>query len=301
MMAGDKWSDWLLHKRFGGDAKAAEAGLAFLKRVRDLVLDKAALREGQTVLDVGAGDGLIAFGALERVGDSGRVIFADVSQALLDHAHSIATDLGVAERCTFVEAPAEALEPIADESVDVVTTRSVLVYVKDKRAAFREFHRVLRPGGRVSIWEPINRFTATYAGRQQSGGAEGVGDLIQRLAEFYRELQPLDSDAMMDFDERDLLRACEEAGFRHVRVDASFFAFPAQPAKWDTVLHSAGNPNVPTLAEAMARIFNETERARYVAAMRPVVETGGGMAHTEMALLVGVKDGGAEVPDLTRG
>jgi SAM-dependent methyltransferase len=39
-----------------------------------------------------------------------------------------------------------------------VTTRSVLIYVQHKDAAFREFHRVLRPGGRVSIFEPINNY-----------------------------------------------------------------------------------------------------------------------------------------------
>ena len=45
---------------------------------------------------------------------------------------------------------------MADGSVDVVTTRSVLIYVKDKAAALREFYRVLKPGGRVSLFEPIN-------------------------------------------------------------------------------------------------------------------------------------------------
>jgi ubiquinone/menaquinone biosynthesis C-methylase UbiE len=43
--------------------------------------------------------------------------------------------------------------------VDAVTTRSVLIYVKDKRRASEEFHRVLKPGGRLSIFEPINSFT----------------------------------------------------------------------------------------------------------------------------------------------
>jgi ubiquinone/menaquinone biosynthesis C-methylase UbiE len=43
-------------------------------------------------------------------------------------------------------------------SVDVVTTRSVLIYVKDRARAFAEFARVLRPGGRTSLYEPINRF-----------------------------------------------------------------------------------------------------------------------------------------------
>ena len=58
----------------------------------------------------------------------------------------------------FIVARAEDLEPIGDRSVDVVTTRSVLIYVEDKAAAFRALHRVLRPGGRFSIFEPINNY-----------------------------------------------------------------------------------------------------------------------------------------------
>ena len=57
-----------------------------------------------------------------------------------------------------MQAAAEDLAPIADESVDVVTTRSVVIYVTEKQRAFDEFHRVLRPGGRLSMFEPINSF-----------------------------------------------------------------------------------------------------------------------------------------------
>ena len=59
---------------------------------------------------------------------------------------------------SFVRAAAEDLSTIADASADVVTTRSVLIYVDDKAAAFRAFHRVLKPGGRLSIFEPINNY-----------------------------------------------------------------------------------------------------------------------------------------------
>lgn len=56
-----------------------------------------------------------------------------------------------------MESPATALE-VDDGSVDVVAIRSVLIYVEDKRRAFHELHRVLRRGGRLSLFEPINRF-----------------------------------------------------------------------------------------------------------------------------------------------
>jgi SAM-dependent methyltransferase len=68
-------------------------------------------------------------------------------------------------RCRFVLASAESLTGIADASVDVVTTRSVLIYVKDKAAALREFYRVLRPGGRISVFEPVNVYQRASAAR----------------------------------------------------------------------------------------------------------------------------------------
>jgi arsenite methyltransferase len=153
----DRWHRWLLDVRFGGDAGGREKDLTeFLYPVRDTVLDKARLRPGGTLLDVGTGDGLIAFGALERLGPSGRVIFSDISQDLLDHCREAADAEGLLDRCRFVLAAADRLAGVTDVSVDTVTTRSVLIYVKDKAAALREFYRVLRPGGRVSLFEPIN-------------------------------------------------------------------------------------------------------------------------------------------------
>src|SRR6266571_1924696 len=110
-----------------------------LTRVRDDVLDRAGLREGGTLLDVGCGEGLIGFGALERGADT--VVFSDVSADLLAFCRDAAADLGVLDRCRFVEAGAEDLAAIDDDSVDVVTTRSVLIYVQDKAAALREFAR----------------------------------------------------------------------------------------------------------------------------------------------------------------
>ena len=106
--------------------------------------------DGATLLDVGTGDGLISLEALRRVGVGGAVIFSDISQTLLERCREVVTSRGWLDRARFVTAAAEDLAGIPDESVDVATTRSVLIYVRDKRSAFASLHRVLRPGGRVS-------------------------------------------------------------------------------------------------------------------------------------------------------
>jgi arsenite methyltransferase len=81
----DHWAQWLLHRRSGGDLQHGQAMLKELAVWRDRILEHATVAEGETILDVGCGDGLIAFGALDRVGKEGLVIFSDISQDLLDH------------------------------------------------------------------------------------------------------------------------------------------------------------------------------------------------------------------------
>ena len=63
--ARDRWAEWLLERRFGGDSEHRDSFLQGVLTCRDRVLGNAAVREGETLLDVGAGDGLIAFGALD--------------------------------------------------------------------------------------------------------------------------------------------------------------------------------------------------------------------------------------------
>lgn len=151
----DQWSEWLLEARFGRSANFRLKVARVVDTIRDRVLDAARLKANTTLLDVGTGDGLVALGAIERIGPSLRVVMTDASEALLCHTRNTARERGVESQCTFLHGTAERLEGIADASVDVVTTRAVLAYVANKPAALAEIFRVLRPGGRFSMADPI--------------------------------------------------------------------------------------------------------------------------------------------------
>lgn len=285
----DRWAEWLAERRFGGDPELRATLLAKLARTRDGVLGRAELRAGETVLDVGCGEGLIGFGALER--GAGTVVFSDISTDLLDFCREAETELGVLDRCRFVEAAADRLQAVEDGSVDVVTTRSVLIYVQEKAAAFAEFARVLRPGGRISLWEPINRFGSR---ERRKGGfvgypVAGVDDIVAKLLAVVDAIQDPDSDPMLDFDERDLLRLAEEAGFSPLRLTLDARIESVEPRDWDVFLDTAWNPNVPTLREAMEQTLTPEERERFTLQLRPLVERGEGEWRMAFAHLSGIR------------
>jgi len=288
----DRWHRWLLDRRFGGDAAFRERELTgFLYPIRDTVLSKARLRAGDTLLDVGTGDGMIAFGALERLGPDGRVIFSDISADLLDHCRAAATAEGILHRCEFVLASADALDGIASQSADVVTTRSVLIYVKDKAAAFAEFFRVLRPGGRVSLFEPINVLMSGRGPDRFAGyDTRAVHDIAAKVIALYDSYQPPDTDPMTDFDERDLVRLAQQAGFAEVGLELQVSVKNTKPpVPWERFLAMAANPKIPSMAEAMDQALTPAEITEFTAHLRPLVETGTGEERRALAYLTATK------------
>jgi arsenite methyltransferase len=287
----DRWAEWILHRRDGGDPEQREKALEYLLPIRDRVLNNAGIRAGEVVLDVGAGDGLIAFGAAERVGPSGRVIFSDISRDLLAHDERLASELGQLERMSFTEARAEDLAAVPDATVDVVTARSVLIYVENKAGAFQAFQRVLRPGGRLSIFEPINSYFPETPDEFWGFDSGPVRDLVAKVLEFegwtesaYR------TDPMMNFTERDLLRYAEAAGFSKVHLDLVVNVEPGTwVVDWERLLKTAPNPNAHTVEEALRGALTEEELAQFEHHLRPLADAGTGIKRSAFAYLWGVK------------
>jgi arsenite methyltransferase len=111
--------------------------------------DLAAVRPGETVVDLGSGSGMDTFLAAHRVGTAGRVIGIDMTDAQLTKATRLAREQGIAN-AEFRNAHIEQL-PLEDGCADVVISNVVINLSPAKERVFAEAARVLRPGGRLAI------------------------------------------------------------------------------------------------------------------------------------------------------
>ncbi len=294
----DSWSEWLLRRRFGSDAGHEPVVLRKVERFRDRVLDGAGPLAGKVLIDVGAGDGLISFGAFERAGPSMQAILVDVSDALLQRAQQRAVECGISERCIFLHSTAEQLDGVADGSADVVTTRAVLAYLADKTAATRSFNRVLRPGGRISIAEPINRdeavHLAAFANYLRTDAGANVAPLLKLLHRCQIAMLPslpeeIEKNPLTNFSERDLLSIFQNAGFVELHLELHIDVMKQAPIAWDTYLDIAPRPDTPTLREVFAERLTDAEQRYVEKQVRPLVESGRHKTREATAYLTGFK------------
>ncbi len=227
-MPQDRWSAWFAERSHGGDERTLAGVLDASASVRDGVLARAGIEPGDVVLDIGCADGLIGFAALDRVGARGGVIFDDISDELLDRCRERADG---DERCRFVNGSVTEL-PLRDGEIDVVTGAAVLIYVPEKQRAFDELHRVLRPGGRVSLFEPLNSFGYPEPAETFYGIEVGaMRALTERVRDVWRAIELPEYDAMHNWNERDLLVWAERAGFSEIEYEASYLVAPADPSR----------------------------------------------------------------------
>ena len=113
-------------------------------------IDCSGVRRGQTVLDLAGGTGDLTAKFSRMVGETGRVVLADINESMLNVGKDKLRDMGLVNNISYVRANAEALT-FADNSFDIITIAFGLRNVTDKDAALRSMFRVLRPGGRLLV------------------------------------------------------------------------------------------------------------------------------------------------------
>ena len=156
----------------------------------------AALRPGETVLDLGSGGGFDCFLAARRVGQTGKVIGVDMTPEMVTKARGNAHKIA-AGNVEFRLGEIEHL-PVADESVDVVLSNCVINLSPDKDAVFREAFRALKAGGRLAISDVV-----------------AIKDMPPELAQSVEAMTGCVAGSAKILELEVLLR---EAGFEQVRI-----------------------------------------------------------------------------------
>ncbi|MCX6071302.1 MAG: arsenite methyltransferase [Chloroflexi bacterium] len=156
----------------------------------------AALRPGETVLDLGSGGGLDCFLAANQVGASGKVIGVDMTPQMVARARENALK-GHFDNVEFRLGEIEHL-PVADQSVDVILSNCVINLSTEKPRVFQEAFRVLKPGGRLAISDVVATAEIPAEIRQDpelfsacAAGAATVSELATHESrDFIREWAP---------------------------------------------------------------------------------------------------------------
>ncbi|MBH1989719.1 MAG: methyltransferase domain-containing protein [Alphaproteobacteria bacterium] len=117
------------------------------------LLQKAGLKAGMVVYDVGCGSGAMTVYLAQQVGSKGRVYAIDVSEEQLDVAKQKVKEAGLSN-VTFVQADVQSLEQLPNEVADIIYFRFVLVHLQKPMMALENMYQRLKVGGQLVFQEP---------------------------------------------------------------------------------------------------------------------------------------------------
>jgi ubiquinone/menaquinone biosynthesis C-methylase UbiE len=208
----------------------------------------AAPRDGERVLDVACGTGIVARLAARSVGERGSVVAVDLNDGMLDVARAQGAEID------WRQGDAEAL-PVADEAFDLVLCQQGLQFFPHRGAALAEMHRVLAPDGRLAL--SVMRPIAHNA---------GWGALADALA---RHAGP-EAGAMMrapfpDWDAAELRELVTSAGFHDVRllivVASARYPSPEELVRWEAAASPLAGPLSALSPETRAALIDDVAAA----------------------------------------
>jgi demethylmenaquinone methyltransferase/2-methoxy-6-polyprenyl-1,4-benzoquinol methylase len=175
-------------------------------------IELSGVRKGHAVLDIAGGTGDLAARFSEIVGETGRVVLADINDSMLRVGRDKLLDKGVQGNLQFAQADAQHL-PFPDDSFDCVTIAFGLRNVTDKGLALRSMLRVLKPGGRLLVLEfskPENDLLSKAYDTYSFRVLPFMGRLVANDSDSYQYL----AESIRMHPDQDTLRdMMEDAGF----------------------------------------------------------------------------------------
>lgn len=179
---------------------------------------EANARVGDSVLDIAGGTGDLAAAFSKRVGETGKVVLADINAAMLNVGRERLIDRGIIGNLKFIQANAESL-PFPDNTFNLITIAFGLRNVTHIDSALASMYRVLRPGGKCLILEFSK---PTWPGLKPIYDAYSFS-VLPKLGEWVADdresYQYLAESIRMHPDQEKLRSMMDEVGFE----DSSYF------------------------------------------------------------------------------
>lgn len=259
------WTEWLKNSRFSYmTEEQKQQTLLWLSQVRDKVLDRANLKANDVVIDIGTGNGLLAFGAYERLKEmngTGRVIASDAFRDCVEECLNFAKTCGLENKMDFIQTDASDTK-LPENSMDVVVLRSVLVHILDKSKTIKEFFRILKQRGRISIFEPVIRKNTKF---YELMTPENYSN-YQALKEAEDKMVSDETDPLMNFDQDSLKKDFEEAGFKNIDIEIVVQSSTYQVSREmiEPWFNTPPSPGKPTVKEKYLQVFSEAEVNEFI-------------------------------------
>ncbi len=258
----ETWTQWLKNSRFSYMTEEQKnQTINWLMLVRDRILDNAKIKANDILIDIGTGTGLLAFEAHNKLKESGKVIFADSARDCLDECKRIAEDCGINNNIEFIKTDITNLN-LEDNSVDVIVMRSVLVHVLDKLTSIKELNRILKPGGRISFFEPIIKSNTKYY--------ELINPLnfpnYEQIKEVEYKIMSNPNDPLTDFDDKTLEDNLIQAGFKNINIDINVekSTYPVSASMIEPWFNTSSGGGAQSLKQRFMNYLDEQVVNRYI-------------------------------------
>jgi len=209
----------------------------------------ASLKQGEIVLDLGAGAGFDCFLAANQVGKAGKVIGVDMTAEMIDKARENARK-GSYENVEFRLGEIENL-PVADNHADIIISNCVINLSPDKKRVFQEAFRVLKPGGRLMVSDIV--LLKDLPEEIKNSVAAYIGCLAGAVSK------------------KDYLGAIQEAGFQETKV-MDEVTFPTELVAHDPTIREIKIMKNLNMSREKARELARSVVSMKVSAVKPAVK-----------------------------